>query len=310
IYIFPSLYGEGYDALMLMLNGHGTEVVNQSLFGNLQMSSFMFPLILLVIMLTKVIAMALTNAAGGIGGVFAPSLFMGGMSGLFFTRTLDLLTGIRMPENNFVLVGMAGVMAGVMHAPLTAIFLIAEITGGYQLLTPLMLTAAISFITIQYFEPHSIYTKKLAERGELITHHKDKAVLSMMKVTDLLETNFKTVFPDATLGEFVKVVASSERNVFPVVDKENNFLGVVFINDIRHILFQQELYHKIFVKDLMFMPDVKVSPDDTMEDVAKLFQQTAHYNIPVIKDGKYLGFVSRANVFSNYRKLLKEFSED
>ncbi|HRC67224.1 MAG TPA: CBS domain-containing protein, partial [Bacteroidales bacterium] len=168
----------------------------------------------------------------------------------------------------------------------------------------------ISFITIQYFEPHSIYTKKLAERGELITHHKDKAVLSMMKVTDLLETNFKTVFPDATLGEFVKVVASSERNVFPVVDKENNFLGVVFINDIRHILFQQELYHKIFVKDLMFMPDVKVSPDDTMEDVAKLFQQTAHYNIPVIKDGKYLGFVSRANVFSNYRKLLKEFSED
>ena len=219
IYIFPSLYGEGYDALMLMLNGHGTEVVNQSLFGNLQMSSFMFPLILLVIMLTKVIAMALTNAAGGIGGVFAPSLFMGGMSGLFFTRTLDLLTGIRMPENNFVLVGMAGVMAGVMHAPLTAIFLIAEITGGYQLLTPLMLTAAISFITIQYFEPHSIYTKKLAERGELITHHKDKAVLSMMKVTDLLETNFKTVFPDATLGEFVKVVASSERNVFPVVDK-------------------------------------------------------------------------------------------
>jgi CIC family chloride channel protein len=215
-----------------------------------------------------------------------------------------------MPENNFVLVGMAGVMAGVMHAPLTAIFLIAEITGGYQLLTPLMLTAAISFITIQYFEPHSIYTKKLAERGELITHHKDKAVLSMMKVTDLLETNFKTVFPDATLGEFVKVVASSERNVFPVVDKENNFLGVVFINDIRHILFQQELYHKIFVKDLMFMPDVKVSPDDTMEDVAKLFQQTAHYNIPVIKDGKYLGFVSRANVFSNYRKLLKEFSED
>ncbi len=310
IYIFPSLYGEGYDALMLMLNGHGNEVVNQSLFGNLQMSSFMFPVILLIIMLTKVIAMALTNAAGGIGGVFAPSLFMGGLSGLFFTRTLYLLTGIRMPENNFVLVGMAGVMAGVMHAPLTAIFLIAEITGGYQLLTPLMLTSAISFITIQYFEPHSIYTKKLAERGELITHHKDKAVLSMMKVTDLLETNFKTVSPDASLGEFVKVVASSERNVFPVVDHENNFLGVVFINDIRHILFQQELYNKIFVRDLMFMPDVRVSPNDTMEDVAKLFQQTAHYNIPVIKNGKYIGFVSRANVFSNYRKLLKEFSED
>jgi CIC family chloride channel protein len=310
IYVFPSLYGEGYDALKLMLNSRGSEVMNDTLFAGLDAGSVVFPIILLLIMATKVFAMALTNAAGGIGGVFAPSLFMGGMSGFFFAHFVNRLTGANLPESNFVLVGMAGVMAGVMHAPLTAIFLIAEITGGYQLLTPLMLTAAISYMTIQYFEPHSLYAKRLAERGELITHHKDKAVLSLMKVRELLETNFKTVGIDASLGDFVKVAAQSERNVFPVTDADNNFLGLVFINDIRNIIFEHSLYDKVFVRELMYQPDVTVTPENSMEDVALLFQKTNNYNIPVIKDGKYVGFVSRANVFSHYRKLLKEFSED
>lgn len=310
IYLLPALYGEGYDTLKLMLNGKGNEIINESIFGQWDISAWLFPGVLLILLILKVVAMSITNAAGGIGGVFAPSLFTGGLSGFFFARSLNLLTDLRLPETHFVLVGMAGVMAGVMHAPLTGIFLIAEITGGYQLLTPLIITAAVSYITIHYFEPHSIYTKKLAERGELMTHHKDKAVLSLMNVSNLIETNFKTVKPEYTLGDFVKVVAQSERNVFPVVDDENHYLGVVFINDIRNIIFDHSLYDKIYVRDLMFMPDVQVSPTDSMEDVALIFQRTQHYNLPVIDKGKYVGFVSRANVFSHYRKLLKEFSED
>lgn len=310
IFFFPSLFGEGYDALLAMLNGSGDVIVMQSFFAEFGKNPWLLPLILLLIMFFKVVAMSVTTGSGGIGGVFAPALFMGGVTGFFTARIINLLSPLKVTESNFALVGMAGVMAGVMHAPLTAIFLIAEITGGYQLLSPLIITATIAFITVQIFEPHSIYAKRLAERGELITHHKDKAVLSRMKVDELIERNFKTVSIEATLGEFVKVVAQSERNVFPVTDSDGVFLGVVFINDIREQLFNHELYNSVYVRDLMFMPDVKVSPDDSMEDVAKLFQSTSHYNLPVIQGGKYIGFVSRANVFSKYRKLLKEFSDD
>lgn len=310
IFLFPSLFGEGYDALMQMLNGNGDVIVNQSVFSDLQDKPWYFLGVLLAIMFFKVIAMAVTNSGGGVGGVFAPTLFMGGVAGFFVARFINTVTSFRLPESNFALVGMAGMMAAVMHAPLTAIFLIAELTGGYQLLTPLMITATISYLTIQYFEPHSIYTKRLAERGELMTHHKDKAVLSLMNIHDLIERNFKTVSPNQTLGEFVKVVAQSERNVFPVLDADGNYLGVVFLNDVRHLIFDHTLYQKIFVREIMFMPDVMVSPDDTMEEVAGVFQRTQHYNLPVINHGKYVGFVSRANVFSKYRRMLKDFSED
>jgi CIC family chloride channel protein len=310
IFLFPSLFGEGYDALLQMLNGKGDAIVNLSVFYNVQNNQWLFLGVLLLIMFFKVIAMAVTNSGGGVGGVFAPTLFMGGVAGFFAARLINTATAFRVPESNFVLVGMAGLMAGVMHAPLTAIFLIAEITGGYQLFTPLMITATISYITIQYFEPHSIYTKKLAERGELMTHHKDKAVLSLMKIGDLIERNFKTVSPGQTLGEFVKVVAQSERNVFPVLDSQGTYLGVVFLNDVRHLIFDHTLYDKIYVREIMFMPDVMVSPDDSMEEVAGVFQRTQHYNLPVIDKGKYIGFVSRANVFSKYRRMLKDFSED
>ncbi|MDO9512155.1 MAG: chloride channel protein [Bacteroidales bacterium] len=310
IFFFPSLFGEGYDSLLAILNGNGDIIVTQSFFAEFAKNPWFIPLILLLILFFKVVAMAVTTGSGGVGGVFAPALFMGGVTGLFLSRVINLVSPYKVNESNFSLVGMAGVMAGVMHAPLTAIFLIAEITGGYQLLSPLIITATIAFITVQIFEPHSIYAKRLAERGELITHHKDKAVLSRMKVTELIERNFLTVDKDATLGEFVKIVAQSERNVFPVVDKDRVFLGVVFINDIREQIFNHELYNEVYVRDVMFMPDVSVSPNDSMEDVAKLFQQTPHYNLPVIKEGKYIGFVSRANVFSKYRGMLKESSED
>jgi CIC family chloride channel protein len=205
---------------------------------------------------------------------------------------------------------MAGVMAAVMHAPLTAIFLIAEITGGYAFFVPLMITSIIAYLTITPFEPHSIYTKRLAALGDLITHDKDKAVLTRLSIEKLIETNFNTVRPEATLGDFVKIVSKSQRNVFPVVDEENLFLGVVFINDIREIIFKPELYDSTYISTLMFMPDAYVDRNATMEDVATKFQETAHYNLPVLDHGKYVGFVSRANVFSAYRKMVKEFSKE
>jgi CIC family chloride channel protein len=235
---------------------------------------------------------------------------MGGIAGFLAAKILNLFPGIQVSESNFALVGMAGMMSGVMHAPLTGIFLIAEITGGYELLTPLIITATISYLTIKSFEPHSIYAKRLAERGELFTHHKDKAMLSLMHVDKLLEKNFHTIHVDATLGDFVKVVPTSQRNVFPVIDDENNFYGIIFINEIRNIIFNRDLYDTTYVRDLMFMPDPLVDPEESMEEVARKFSESGNYNLPVIKNGKYLGFVSRANVFSKYRELLKDFSED
>lgn len=310
IFIFPSLFGEGYEALMDVLRGNGESIINHSIFSHFIRNKFLFLLLLLLILVFKVIAMSATTGSGGVGGIFAPSLFMGGISGFFIARFINSLTGFNVSESNFSLVGMAGLMAGVMHAPLTAIFLIAEITGGYELLPPLIITSTIAYLTIMYFEPHSIYTKRLARRGELMTHHKDKAVLAMMKVEKLIETNFKTIHPDATLGDLVKVIANSTRNVFPVVDEEGTFYGLIFLDHIREIMFQPEKYATTFVRNLMFMPEATVSPNESMEDVAQKFQKTGKFNLVVLKDGKYIGFVSRARVFSSYRQLLKTFSDD
>ena len=309
IYVFPSLYGEGYEFLHELINKKSDALINDSIVGVVNTAGYAL-LFLGLILIVKVLAMAVTGGAGGVGGIFAPSLFMGGVAGVFFSRLLSLFPFIHVPERNMALVGMAGVMAGVMHAPLTGIFLIAEFTGGYQLFTPLIVTSVISYLIVIMFSPYGIYTKRLAQRGELMTHDKDRNVLQMMKVTRLIETNFKTVRKEATLGEFVKVVAKSERNVFPVIDDENNFLGVVFINDVRQYVFNHDLYDTKTVEDMMYMPDVIVEPDESMESVAQKFQESKHYNLPVIKDGKYLGFVSRAQIFSTYRKLLKDFSDE
>ncbi len=309
IFIFPSLYGEGYEFLRELINGKTHMVINESLFGKPHAASVIL-LLLTVIVFVKVIAMALTSGSGGVGGIFAPSLFVGGIFGGVFGELLNQIPFVHIPVNATALVGMSGVMAGVMHAPLTGIFLIAEFTGGYSLFTPLIITATVSYLTIMYFEPHSIYTKRLAERGELLTHHKDKAVLMMMNVKSLIETNFKTIDKDATLGDLVKVISRSERNIIPVVDNDNTFYGLVFVNDIRNIIFKPELYDKVFVEELMFMPDPIVSPEENMESVAQKFQNSRNYNLPVVDNGKYIGFVSRARVFSTYRKLLEEISDE
>ena len=310
IYVFPALYGEGYQFIYDLVNQRATGLINETLFGNIN-DIWYFIFLLLVIMLVKVVAMALTGGSGGIGGIFAPSLFVGSVSGVLFSKTINQLwPAALVPEKNMALVGMAGVMAGVMQAPLTGIFLIAESTGGYELFTPLMFTAVISYLTMRMFESRSIYTKRLAERGELMTHDKDRNVLQMMRVRELIETNFRKVNVNGTMRDFIKEVSKSERNVFPVVDDEDNFYGVIFINDIRYMIFDTEKWDTTKVKELMFMPDTVVDPDESMESVAAKFQSTDNYNLPVIKDGKYLGFVSRAKVFSTYRKLLREFSDE
>ncbi|MEJ2594188.1 MAG: chloride channel protein [bacterium] len=309
IYIFPALYGEGYEFIYGLVNEKSYELINQSLFGELGSAGFLL-ISLALILLFKVIAMALTGGSGGVGGIFAPSLFMGSVSGVFFARLLNEIPYVTVPEKNMALVGMAGVMAGVMHAPLTGIFLIAESTGSYALFTPLIFTTVISYLTIVLFEPRGIYTKRLAERGELMTHHKDRNVLQMMKVETLIERDFRTVNVNGTMRDFTKEVAHSKRNIFPVVDEENNFYGLIFINDIRNIIFNTELWDKTRVRDLMYMPEVVVAPEESMESVAQKFQESEDYNLPVIKAGKYLGFVSRAQVFMTYRRLLREFSDE
>jgi chloride channel protein, CIC family len=310
IFVFPPLFGEGYEFLQQVLSGSEKGLINEGLFFSLKNETWFLIAIIVSILLFKAVATAITTGSGGIGGIFAPSLFMGGISGFLAAKILNLFPGVDVSASNFALVGMAGVMSGVMHAPLTGIFLIAEITGGYELLTPLIIVATISFMTIKYFEPHSIYAKRLAERGELLSHDKDKSMLSLMNVTDLLETNFQTVDINASLGDLVKIVPASERNIFPVVDEQNNFYGIIFINDIRGLIFEREKYDTTWVRDLMYMPDPIVGPDESMEEIAEKFSQSGHFNLPVIQKGKYMGFVSRATVFSTYRKLLQEFSEE
>lgn len=310
IFLFPPLFGEGYITLRALLTDNPTSLLDNSLFYSIGQNEWMFIIFLTLVLLFKVVATSVTTGSGGIGGVFAPSLFMGALTGFIFARLFNLSKYFSLSETNFALVGMAGLIAGVIHAPLTAIFLIAEITGGYELFIPLIITASLSYITIVYFEPHSLYTKKLAQKGELITHHKDKAVLTLLKTENVVETNLKTVVPDATLGDLVKVIAKSNRNIFPVIDKENRFLGLVPLDEVREIMFQKELYHKMYVKDFMVQPPEKVSLDDSMDAVMAKFKRTGLWNLPVIEQGKYVGFVSRANVFNAYRKLLIEVSDE
>jgi len=309
IALFPTLYGEGYEDINQCLSGNYDYIFKNDLFAAFQDNFYIIIALLVIVVLLKVIAASITFGAGGVGGIFAPTLFMGVNTGLLFSMIVNHFNPDKLPVSNFALVGMAGMIAGVLHAPLTGIFLIAELTGGYELFVPLMISASFSFFVVKLFNPHSVYTIQLAHRKELITHDKDKAILTLMDVKSLIETEFISVHADETLGDLVKVVAKSKRNIFPVIDDENDMQGVVFINDIRHIIFKPELYDSTLVSEIMFMPQPIVDPDESMEDVAKKFASSQHYNLPVLKNGKYIGFVSRANVFSAYREKLREFSD-
>ncbi|MBN2521892.1 MAG: chloride channel protein [Bacteroidales bacterium] len=309
ILFLPPLYGEGYNTLDALLNGNAGEITNGSLFYGLQDNFWMFGLFLLLILIFKVAATSITNGAGGVGGIFAPTLFMGGIAGYFSARIINLFGTENVSERNFALVGMAGMMAGVMHAPLTAIFLIAEITGGYGLLLPLILTSTIAFITIMYFEPHSIYTIRLAQRGELLTHHKDQAVLTLIDMGKVIETDFISLKPEDNLSKLAHAISRSGRNIFPVISNKM-LVGIVLLDDIRHIIFNTELYTTTYVRDLMILPPTHISPDESMESVMKKFEETGSWNLPVINNGEYVGFLSKSKLFSVYRKWLLDISSE
>lgn len=307
IAFFPTLYGEGYEDINSCLSGNYDYLFKNSWFADFYDNIYVIVALLLLVVLFKVIASSITFGAGGVGGIFAPTLFMGVNTGFLFALVVNQFSASDLPVSNFALAGMGGMIAGVLHAPLTAIFLIAELTGGYKLFVPLMLASTFSYFIVKLFTKHSVYTIQLAKRKELITHDKDQAILTLMNVRSLIETSFCTVKENDTLGDLVKVISQSSRNIFPVLDDDGNMQGVVFINDIRHVMFKSELYEKTSVSELMFMPQPIVDPDESMEDVAKKFATSQHYNLPVLKNGKYLGFVSRANVFSTYREKLRDF---
>jgi CIC family chloride channel protein len=310
IFLFPSLYGEGYDSINSALNGDFGFLFHKSGYTSFEGEAGATILILVLVMLLKVVAVGLTLGAGGIGGIIAPALFTGMTGGLLFATLYNHLFGASLSPVLFALVGMAGLFAGVLHAPFTAIFLLAEITMAYNLILPLMITAAISFATIRLFQPTSFYHIQLARRKQLFTQDKDKMVLALLKADKLVETNFSPVRLDASLGDLVGVIAAARRNLFPVIDDENNFYGVLNMDHIRGIMFKTELYDTVFIRNLMAKPKFVISPGESMEEVAAKFHQSSDFNIPVLDQGKYVGFISRARLFSSYRTLLKKWSED
>lgn len=313
IFIFPPLYGEGYETINLLLDGKGYSdwitTMNNSLFYGYQQ---FFLLYLLLIVLVKVFASSATNGGGGCGGIFAPSLFLGCILGFIFANFSNRFDWSPMlPEKNFALLGMAGVMSGVMHAPLTGIFLIAELTGGYDMFFPLMVVSVCSYLTIKIFEPHSIYSMRLAKKGELLTHHKDKSVLTLLSTDSLIETDFECVKPGMDLGDVVKTISKSRRNLFPVVNDEGILEGIVLLDDIRNIMFRPELYHRFKVSKFMTSPPARLNVHLPMEEVMKVFDDTKAWNLPVVDDNnKYLGFVSKSKIFNSYRDILVKFSSE
>jgi CIC family chloride channel protein len=310
IFIFPPLYGEGYDAITSMLNGEISTVVDGSLFYSDRNMAWFIILYIGGLCLFKAFATSSTTGAGGVGGTFAPSLYMGCMTGFFFSFLLNTAFGLDLSVKNFAFMGMGGVMAGVMHAPLMAIFLTAELTGGYELFLPLLIVCTISYGTIKVFEPYSIYAIRLAKKGELLTHHKDKSVLRLLKINSVIEDDFKPVTPDMSLKEMVDVISQSNRNLFPVLNEEKELLGVVLLDDIRNIMFRPDLYRKMYVSKFMSIPPAKIEVGDTMENVMKTFDRTGAWNLPVVENGKYLGFVSKSKIFNSYRRVLRHYSED
>lgn len=310
IFLVPPLYGEGFATINKLLDGEYLSLFENTFFYEYRHLTWVAILLLAGLVFLKAIATSVTIGAGGIGGIFAPSLFLGSVTGFVFAKIFNLLDFVDISEKNFTLVGMAGLLAGVLHAPLTALFLIAEITGGYRLFIPLMITSAIAFLTARYFAPHSIYNMQLAKKGDLITHNKDKAVLTLMKLDSEVERDFIPVKPNDTLGELVKTVSKSRRNIFPVVDEQGILKGIVLLDDIRKVMFQPEQYEMVFVHEIMNDFPAVIDSKDNMADVMDKFQKTGAWNLPVIEDGKYAGFLSKSKLFNAYRQILQEFTHE
>lgn len=310
IFLFPPLYGEGYETINHLINGSSENIIlENSLFYGHAKLLFLY---MLFIILFKAVASTVTNCGGGCGGIFAPSLFLGCVTGYLFAALCNM-SGIGLPvsDKNFALFGMAALMSGVFHAPLTGVFLIAELTGGYALFLPLMIVSVCSYLTVRMFDSNNIYAVRLAQRGELITHHKDQAVLTILKVSDVIEKNFMRVSPDMDLGQLTSVVAKTKRNIFPVVNAANRLVGIIYLDDIRHMMFRQELYHRYSVATLMREVSERLSIEEPMEAVMRKFEESGAWNLPVEDiNGEYIGFISKSAIFTAYRKTLLEFTSD
>lgn len=313
IYLFPSLYGEGYDLITLLLNGDGQADWDTAMDRSLFYGSNYLLVYLFLIVIFKVFASTATNGGGGCGGIFAPSLFLGCVCGFIFCRlwnTYDVL-GFDIPERNFAMLGMCGLMSGVMHAPLTGIFLIAELTGGYALFMPLMIVSVGSYLTIKCFEPHSIYAIRLAQRGELLTHHTDRSVLTLMSMDSVIQHYDKVLNSDMNLGDVATQVSNSKNHVFPVVNKQMQFVGAVYFDDIRHLIFRTELHRNFTVSQLMTQPKAQLSVNDSMDVVVKVFDKTGAWTLPVVdEEGVFVGFIRKSSVLTVYRQVLADFSND
>ncbi|MDQ3109744.1 MAG: chloride channel protein [Bacteroidota bacterium] len=304
IWLFPSLFGEGYSSVKSLADGQYQNLLKNSFFEDYVTSGAGFLLFVTIIMLIKVFAVGATIGSGGNGGNFAPALFTGGYLGFVFSRGLELLGFTSMPIANFTLVGMSGVLTGIFHAPLTGIFLIAEITGGYELMIPLLIVSALSYSVVKYFEPFSMDTKKMAKKGHIFTQDRDRNILSTLKVRKIVETGFQTVLPSLKLGELVEIVSKSSRNIFPVTDKEGKLLGIITLDHIREVMFRHDKYDKVTVEQLMHPPAAIVQPDDDMYAVMKKFDETGAWNLPVVENEMYIGFVSKSSIFTKYRSQL------
>lgn len=314
VLLFPPLYGEGYGYVDLLLNGGSIQRLSGSPLAGMLTSAWALPVFFLLVLLFKVISMTLTNAGGGVGGTFGPTLFIGAIGGFVLVRFLNLIlasTDISLPEQNFVLAGMAGAMAGVMQAPMTAIFLIAEITGGYELFLPLIITSTVSFGVTRIWEKYSIYTKRLAQAGELLTHDSDRSVITLMRTADLVRDKYPRLLPDVKLGDAVNVIADNSTAVIAVVDKEDVFMGYIDIGNVRKYLFDTEKYDLLRARDLMEEAPAYIFKDEKMETVMGKFDKTHAWRLPVVDENmKYLGFISRSRLLIAYREKLKEYSQD
>ena len=309
IFLFPSLYGEGYETINAALNGSAADILQGTVFQSVSENIWVVILIFVAIILFKAFATSLTFAAGGVGGTVAPALFLGAMTGMVYALIINNLGIGNLDVSKFALVGMSGLIAGMLHAPLTGIFLIAEITNGYSLMVPLMIVSALSLAVNRMFFRESIYTQSIAEKGVKVSFNKDETILNMMTSNHLIETNFSMIRPDKTLGDLVKIIASSSRNIFPVVAENGDFKGHILFDDVRKFMFDTSLYGTS-VEQIMVYPDYVINVDESMESIVKKFEESHKYNIVIVDKGKYLGYISRANVFTAYQATLKEISAE
>jgi chloride channel protein, CIC family len=308
IFLFPPLFGEGYDSIISLSESNTQSLLLNSAFRDYLNNEWLVLLFIGGIVFIKVFATAATLSGGGNGGNFAPSLMVGAFSGFVFARFVNLTGFTKLPESNFTLVAMAGVMTGVMHAPLTAIFLIAEITGGYGLMIPLMIVSSVAYVVVKIFEPDSIDTKKLAKKGELISHDRDKRILSYITLETILEKDFQPVYEKAKLRELITIIEKSHRNVYPVITETNQLVGIIQLDSIREIMFHQELYDTVLIKELMQKPAAIISMNESMGSIMQKFDKTHAWNLPVVSNGTYAGFISKSEIFNKYRNHLIERS--